>query len=160
MLQFVFALLVLVAGASAEEMLPKFLGVGFPVLLAAVQHFSAPVREPCGVQGAGSRGAEGPCLFALAAGAVEDALCSLPAMTSVSYFLAVGLLTRKIGFSRMLAAVSYPVYQVWLAIWVGALGGGVFNRILLAMPIGLATAFAAGEVLSFFERKSAVYEQG
>ena len=33
--QIVLATLVLVLGASAEEMLPKFCGVGFPVLLAA-----------------------------------------------------------------------------------------------------------------------------
>ena len=145
---FVFSVLTLVIGAALEEIFPKVADVGFPVLLVAVQFMAA--RRP----------AFAAAVFAVAAGAMEDAVSSLPVMTSVSYFLAVGLLTRKIGFSRMLAAVSYPVYQVWLAIWVGALGGGVFNRILLAMPIGLATAFAAGEVLSFFERKSAVYEQG
>ena len=40
----VSSLLVLVFGAGAEVLLPKALGVGFPVLLTAVQ-FSA-VRRP------------------------------------------------------------------------------------------------------------------
>ena len=62
--QFVVFLLVLVPGVAAEEMLPKVLGVGFPVLLMSVQFVSLRLPLPPSV------------LFAVAAGAAEDAVCA------------------------------------------------------------------------------------
>ena len=74
LLQFVFALGVLCLGGAAEDMLPKVAGVGFPVLLSAVLVMAT--RRPI----------VPAVLFAVAAGACEDALSSLPLMTSPSTF--------------------------------------------------------------------------
>lgn len=144
----VFAVLVLVLCACAEELLPKFLSVGFPVLFAASHHFAA--RRP----------ALFTVLFAIAAGAMEDAISSLPAMTSVSSFLLTALFVRWVGFSRVTTALTFACYQVWLSVWQSALGGGVFTRLLVSVPIGLMTALSVEWVLTSLERKAAVNEQG
>ena len=139
--------LVLVLGASAEELLPKCAGVGFPVLLAAV----FPMALRC-------TRAEG-LAFAVAAGAMEEALSSLPPMSGVSFFLAVALLSRHCGFPGLLAGVVYPAYQIWLSVWFVSIGGRVFWRLLLAIPIGLATALAVNAAVNWLCRKAAFDEQ-
>ena len=144
----VLSVLALVLGAGAETLLPKFLGVGFPVLMAAVQFFSA--RRP----------AVSVVLFALAAGAMEDALSSLPAATSASYFLALAVFVRWSGMPRAAALFAYPLYRVWLFIWKGSPGGGVFGHVLLALPVGIVTALAVEMLLCWAERKAAVDEEG
>ncbi len=144
----VSSLLVLVFGAGAEVLLPKVLGVGFPVLLTAVQ-FSA-VRRPT----------VSAAMFAIAAGALEDALSALPPATSVSYFLGLAALVRWAGMPRIATLFTYPAYQVWLFVWTSDLGGEVFGRVLLALPVGLVTAIAVGSVLGWIERKAAMDEQG
>ena len=143
-----FSLLVLVFGAGAEVLLPKLLGVGFPVLLAAVQFTAA--RRPAVVA----------ALFAVAAGAMEDALSALPPATSVSYFLALASLVRWSGMQRAVTLLTYPAYQVWISVWTSGLGGDVFGRVLAAIPVGLVTALAVGAVLGRMERKAAIDEQG
>ena len=146
--KFLSSVLVLFLGAALEELLPKVLGVGFPILLIAVQVLA-------------SRGGwAATVMFALAAGAMEDALSSLAPMTSISYFLIVASFARWSGLPRLAAAFTYPCYQVWLAVWTVGLGGGVFARILVAFPIGLMTAFAAGAALTALYRKAAIDEQG
>ena len=140
--------MVLCLGASAEELLPKLLGVGFPVLLASVQVVA--VRRPIAAA----------MLFAIAAGGAEDALSSLPPMTSVSFFLLAMAFARRTGLPCAAALLTYPAYQVWLSAWTGGVGGGVFGRILMALPVGAATAFAAGWVLRTAERRAALGEQG
>ena len=144
-----FCLLVLVLGAGLEESLPHVLGVGIPVLLAAVQCLAA--RR-------GSLAAT--VVFALAAGAMEDALSALPLMTSISYFLLVAVVVRRVESMRAVALWTYPGYQVWLAIWTSGLGGGVFNRLLLSLPIGLLTAMATGAAVTWLGGKAALDEQG
>lgn len=144
----VLAVFVLVLGAWAEEFLPKFLGVGFPVLLVASHHFAS------------RRASAFMCLFAIAAGAMEDAISFLPTMTSVSYFLLSACFVRWVGFSRVTAALTYAGYQVWLAVWQSALGGVVFARLLVAVPVGLMTALAVEWILTTVEREAAVHEQG
>ena len=139
----------LVLGAGAEELLPKFLGVGFPILLTATQFFAT---------GRGTLAAT--VIFAIAAGAMEDAISMLPAMTSVSFFLAVAGFARVTGLRGAATALTYPCYQLWLAVWTSGLGGGVFGRILLALPVGLGTAFAVGVTLAWIERRGAVHEEG
>ena len=67
--QFVIALLVLAFGGAVEELAPKVLGVGVPVLLIASVFF-ATRRTPFVA-----------LLFALAAGAVEDSLSGLPGLS-------------------------------------------------------------------------------
>ena len=67
-----FATIALFAGAAAEELLPKAVGVGVPVLLSLSLY--ADCRWP----------SARAVLFAVAAGAMEDAVCSLPAATSIA----------------------------------------------------------------------------
>lgn len=144
----VLSVFALVFGAGAETLLPKLLGVGFPVLMAAVQFVA--LRRP----------AAEAVLFALAAGAMEDALSSLPAATSASYFLAVAALVKWLGVPGAVAFFAYPVYQVWLFMWTGRPWGGVFGHVLLALPVGVATSLAVEFVLGWAERKAAVDEEG
>ena len=146
--QLTLSLLVLIFGAGLEELLPKFFGVGFPVLLCAAMYFAC------------RRSASRMVLFAIAAGAVEDAISSLPAMTSVSYFLIAASLARWSGFPRSMAAFAFFGYQAWLWAWVGSLQGGIFGRMLLSLPVGAFTAVATGLVLAWARRKAAIDEQG
>ena len=146
--QIVLAVLVLVSGAALEEMLPRVFGVGVPVLLAAVLFLS--VRRA------------GPFVpvFAVVAGAVEDVLSGLPPMTSVSYFLAAAVLLLRFGSAWFVPAVAYAGYQVWLSVWVVRIGGDVFGRVLLAGPIGLATAYAVDRALTWLSGKAVADERG
>ena len=145
--QFVLCALVLVSGAAFEELLPRVFGVGIPVLLMSVAFLS--VRRA------------GPSVlaFAVVAGAVEDVLSALPPMTSASYFLAVALLLRRLGSAWFVPAVAYAGYQVWLSVWVVRIGGDIFNRVLLACPVGMVTAFAVHVALAWLYRKAAADER-
>ena len=58
------------------------------------------------------------------------------------------------------ALFAYPLYQMWLIVWTGRPGGGVFGHVLLAFPVGVATELAVEFVLSRVERKAAVDEEG
>ena len=146
--QFVFLALALVAGVAAEELLPKFLGVGFPVLLALSQHRAS------------GNGLQGAVLFSVAAGAFEDAISSLPPFTSTSFFILAAALARFANRPRMATALAYPVYHLWLAVWMPSLHGSVYGRMLAALPAGFATAFAVSAIMGFLERKAAVYGRG
>lgn len=146
LLQLLYALLVLIVGAGAEELLPKFGGVGCPVLLVAVQVLARHLRLPLVL------------LFAAAAGAAEDALSGLMPMTSVSYFLLTAALVRGVGLPVLATALTYSCYQLWLAVWTGGLN--VFTRILLSVPMGVLTAVAVTGLITFFLRKAAIDECG
>ena len=145
--QFVLCALVLVSGAALEEVLPRVFGVGVPVLLMSVAFLSVRRAGPSALA------------FAVVAGAVEDTLSSLPPMTSVSYFLAVALLLRRLGSAWFVPAIVYAGYQIWLSVWVIHIGGDVFKRVLLACPVGLVTAFAVGVALAWLCGKAAADER-
>jgi hypothetical protein len=145
--QFILSILTLVIGAGMEELLPKYFGVGAPILLCAVMVFAS------------RRSASRAALFAIAAGAVEDSISSLPAMTSVSYFLIVASLAHWSKLPRCMAIFAFSGYQAWLYAWVGGLQGGVFGRMLFSLPVGLITVVAADWVLLWAERKAAIDEQ-
>ena len=145
--QIVLFVLVLVSGAALEEILPRVFGVGVPVLLMSVAFLSVRWAGPSALA------------FAVVAGAVEDVLSALPPMTSVSYFLAVALLLRRLGSAWFVPAVAYAGYQVWLSVWVVSIGGDVFKRVLLACPVGLVTAFAVEVALAWLCRKAAADER-
>ena len=145
--QFVLCALVLVSGAALEEVLPRVFGVGVPVLLMSVTFLSVCRIGPSALA------------FAVVAGAVEDVLSALPPMTSVSYFLAVALLLRRLGSAWFVPAAAYAAYQVWLSVWVVSIGGDVFKRVLLACPVGLATAFTVEVALVWLCRKAAADER-
>lgn len=147
-LHLVYCVLLLVLGGAAEDLLPRVLGVGFPVLLAAALHVAR-----CGT-------AFGSAAFAVAAGAFEDALGGLPPAASASYFLAAAWTVRRVGFPRTAAALAYPCYFVWLWAWTGAVGGEVFVRLLASVPVGLATAAAVGFACAAAERGAALDEAG
>ena len=147
LVQFVFAVLALVLGASLEELFPEVLGVGVPVLMAAAVFMALHRSEAQGLS------------FAVLAGAVEDTLSALPPMTSVSYFLVLALLLRRLGSAWFVPAAVYAGYQIWLSVWVIHIGGDVFKRVLLACPVGLVTAFAVGVALSWLCGKVAADER-
>jgi hypothetical protein len=146
--QLTLSVLVLVIGTGLEELLPKCFGVGVPILLCTVMVFAS------------RRSASRAALFAIAAGAMEDAVSSLPAMTSISYFLIVASLARWSGLPRCMAMFAFCGYQAWLGVWVGNLHGGMLGRMLFSLPVGLVTVVATDLILSWAERKAAVDEQG
>ena len=129
-----FGFLALVMGAGCEELLPKFFGVGFPMLLTVVVFLSARFGLLMTV------------FLAIAAGALEDAVSSLTPMTSVSFFLIVSVLVRRFGLPHLAAALVFPCYQLWLSVWMGGLN--VFTRILVAIPIGSLTALVVSAVFT------------
>ena len=141
-------MLALVLGAALEELCPKLADVGFPILLVTVQFMAA--RRPTFAA----------VVFAVAAGAMEDAISSLPVMTSVSYFLAVAVLVKRAEFPRGAIVLTYPAYQVWLWLWTSSPGFNVFRRILVALPVGAFAAFATVAVLVWAERRAAIDEAG
>lgn len=144
--QFVFCLLAIVLGGAAEELLPKFLGVGFPILLSTVFVLTSRRTIPLLV------------LFSIAAGAFEDALSGLPIATSASFFLTCAAVSRIPVVPREVLFLAYPFYQLWLNVLDPGLNGGVFGRLLLALPIGILTMIAMRFVLVWAERKAAVNE--
>ena len=144
--QFVIALLVLAVGGAVEELAPTVLGVGVPVLLIASVFFAT--RRPPFVA----------LLFALSAGAVEDSLSGLPGLTSVSLFVLAAVAARFSRLPSVCMAVVYPLFQLWLWLWVSGLSGGIFGRVLVSFPVGLMTAFATSVVLVWLDRKGAVGE--
>lgn len=144
LVQFVLALLALVIGGAAEELLPKAAGVGFPVLLAATVYFARRRRTAEAV------------IFAVAAGALEDALCSLPAVTGPSFFLVVTALARWTAFPAGSWALVYPAYQLWLGLWVAEASVRVFGRLIVSLPVGAAAMAGVWTLLAWAERKAAV----
>ena len=144
--QIVFALMVLVFGGALEDILPKFIGVGFPFLLMSAI-FIAP-----------RRGVVSAVLFAIAAGGCEDSLSSLPFAASVCFFTIAALAARTVHVSFVVMAVAYPLYQTWLWLWRGAGDGGVFGRFAAAVPLGLVTAVAVSAALFWLERLAAIQE--
>ena len=146
LLHLVFDTLLLVLGAGAEDLLPRIGGVGFPVLLVAAQTVAL-------------RGSPAELsVFAFAAGATEDALGALPPVASASFFLAAAWLVRLVGFPRAVAALTYPAYLVWIAVWTGDGGGNVYARILASVPVGFVTACVVGFLCTFAERRAALDE--
>ena len=140
-----FAALVLVFGGAAEELLPKVLGVGFPVLLSASLLMAArrPVLDAV--------------LFVVAAGALEDALCGLPAATSIGFFVLAAAACRVPWLTLPGLVLAFPLYQAWLWLWLPVLNGSIFNRLLLAFPFGAVTAVVTGLLLIWLERKAVLH---
>lgn len=144
-LHLAFAACTLVLAASGEELLPKFLGVGVPLLLGCVLCFA--VRRPL----------VPAILFAATAGGLEDALSSLAPLTSVGFFLILTVFVRMTGLVRATAVLAYPCYQLWLS--VGSdFGGGLFARLLVSLPMGFFASSACAAALGVFRRKAGLDE--
>ncbi|MGN0854660.1 MAG: hypothetical protein ACI4R9_03960 [Kiritimatiellia bacterium] len=142
LVHFAFAALVLVFGGAVEELLPKALGAGFPVLLSAALVMTA------------RRGAVEALVFAVAAGALEDALSGLPAATSIGFFTLAALVGRIPWAVPPGMVVVFPLYQLWLWIWMPSLNGSIFSRLLLAFPFGGAALVGTAAVMIWLERKA------
>ena len=141
----VLSLATLIVGAALEELLPKWLGVGFPVLLALAILNGIRGTLPVAV------------IYAIAAAGFEDSLSSLPYLTSVLFFLGAAALARwtRLGWLTML--VAFPAYQLWLAVWLpGYATGALFVRFLLSIPVGVMTSLATGVAFLWLERRAAV----
>ena len=143
-IQLVLSLMAIVVGGAVEELLPKVAGVGFPLLMASSVFMAVRLSVPATV------------MFAVVAGAVEDSLSGLPAATSSSFFLAVAALARWSDFPRGALVMAYPLYQWWLWVWTGGAYGVLFNRMLLAIPLGLVSAVVSWIVLDWAERRAAL----
>jgi len=146
-IEFALGLLVLVVGGALEELLFKPCGVGFPILvgftLVVALRRSAPVAF----------------LFAIAAGAVEDALSSLPPMTGVSFCTLAVLAVRTLQPPLSVLTLAGVAYQLWLFVWVTNLQGSVFLRFLVALPVGALTLYAVWGAVFALERATGVNEQ-
>ena len=140
----VLAFAALFVGAALEDLLPVVAGVGVPVLLGVV--IFAAMEWPTAVW----------IPVALAGGALEEALSGLPVGTGTAFFMALGTL---VGWTRAPYAcmlLAFPVYELWLGIWMADLNGSVFVRMLLAFPVGAATCLLAAATLSWMQRKAGV----
>lgn len=142
----VLAAVAIVAGCASEELLPKFAGVGFPVLMSVVLATS-PRRNWFSL-----------AVFALAAGGAEDSLSSLPMMTSPVFYLGLAALVRRWELPPAVMIVAYPFYQLWLALWPSGVEGSLFVRMLVALPVGAVCLWVTERVCRFVERKAAIDE--
>ena len=136
------SLLTLVFAAAGETLLPKYLGVGFPLLLSAAAVTAG--RDP----------APRAVVFSAAAGAFEDAISSLPAVTSVVYFIIMAMMMRRFSLSRWSVIPFYVFYQAWLAAWVHCLDGGLCNRMVLSVPVAALTLLAVWPVMAWSHGKA------
>lgn len=140
----VLSVMTLVAGAALEELMPKFLGVGFPVLLALAILTALCSSLPVAI------------IYAVGAAAFEDSLGNLPYLTSAFFFLGAAAMARwsRLGLATML--VAYPCYQLWLDIWLPDAPGAVLLRFLFSVPVGIVTSLVAGLAFVLLERKAAI----
>lgn len=144
--RFVFVLFAIVTSAAAEELLPSFLGSGVPLLLALVLVLSPRLDVLSGV------------ISAAGAGAFEDALASLPPMTSVSFFVVAALLSRVGYFPRAFLVLVFPAFGLWA--WMCAVGpiGDVFVGVLASLPLGAAAVAVLHLVLAWAGGKAGLDE--
>jgi len=123
----VFTVLALVAGSALEELLPHPGGVGVPLLMgyalfaAEKWHVFAMIT------------------VAVAAGGCEDALSSLPYLSSMTFFLLSGAAVRWSRSPVACAVTAYPAYQLWLALLGNGGLAAALPRFVWALPIGAAT---------------------
>lgn len=137
----IFVVLALVTGLAMEEMLPKILCVGFPVLLASVVFFASQRSITIAV------------FFAFCAGFAEDAASSLPFFMSASFFLLTAMAVKVSKLPYVVAPVAFPLYQLWLGVWTVDSNGGFFSRVFMSIPVGCVTMAATAWVLDGLYRK-------
>ena len=138
--QFAFIVLALAVGGALEDMLPAFGSVGTPVLLGAALFFALKTRTPVWM------------IAAVAAGALEEAVASLPPATAIVFFAAVAAAVRFFREPLVWIVAAYPAYQVWLGLV--AEGSGAISRVLLAFPVGVVSLAAVTALLSLAWRKA------
>ncbi|MBP5286042.1 MAG: hypothetical protein ILO34_08065 [Kiritimatiellae bacterium] len=139
--------MVLAVFGALEELLPKFAGVGFPLLLSVAMVAAARWNVASWA------------VTAIAAGAAEDALASLPPAASATFFLASAALVHWGEMRRLLFVLVYPAYLLWLCAWSRNHAGNLFGSLLLAAPIGALTVAAVGCFVSFAARRAGIDER-
>lgn len=140
LVQFAFIVLALVVGGALEDMLPTVGALGAPVLLSLAVFFAAETRAPVWI------------MAAVAAGAFEEAVCALPPGSAIVFFAAIAVAVRFVREPVLWIAVSYPSYQIWLALVSD--GAGALARVLFSIPVGAACMAAALAVLPRLWRKA------
>jgi len=98
-------------------------------------------------------------LFALAAGAFEDALSTLPSMTSPCFFFAVAVISNETRSAKSVTVLAYVFYQLWLKFLLPWSVDTIGTRLVLAPLIAAVTVAAVGFVLPWTERKAAIDAQ-
>ncbi len=145
---FVYALIAIVACSAIEELSPKILGVGVPALLSAAAYCS--VRRPP-IEG---------FMFAVAAGAAEDTLSSLPFATSLSFFVGMFAFMRGFKLSLAFAMPAYCLYHLWIWIWLGSsIDGSIMLRFIASIPVGAIILVAISFALRWLDGKAAMDEK-
>ena len=138
--QFAFIVVAIVLGGALEDMLPAIGSLGFPILLSLAVFFAVETRMPIWI------------MSAVAAGAFEEAICSLPPGSAMVFFAAIAVAIRFFREPVVWIAVAYPSYQVWLALVSDTAGAS--GRILLSVPVGAVCLAMAFAVLSRLWRKA------
>lgn len=146
LLQLGFVLIALCLFAALEEMLPKFFGVGLPLLLAI------------SVYNANRRSVAMAMAVAVAAGAIEDAISMLPFMSSVGFFLFVAIACRWWRLPISVLPMEYAVFQMWLVAWSG-MSSGVWMRILVSILLGILAWVTVFPLMDWLERSAAINEE-
>ena len=141
-------MLALIIGATFEELLPKPFNTGWPILLSIVQYTTC------------RRSIVFSLLFAISAGAFEDALGNMPFLTSIGYFALVVVVMKWVDMPRGLIVLTFPVYQLWLWLWLGERIANLPLRLWWSLPVGLITAVLVTLVLDIVNKKAAADEQG
>lgn len=155
LLTFVFYAIVLVLGGALEMMLPKLVGVGVPVLLGWTIWVGGDER-------AGAGGVGGAVVLAVAAGAFEDALSSLPFLTSVSFFVVAVLVARRISTLQLpfpfglVLFLACPLYEAWVWLLATPVASGGWCLVLGAACLMSLAAAAFVAVFAWCERKAAL----
>lgn len=137
--KFLFLLTVLVFACAAEMCLPEFGGVGFPVLLTVT------------ILASRGSGKISWILTAVAAGAFEDAVSSLPFASSISFFLLTAFGVRVAGAPVAVTVLAYPFFQLWAGVL--SPGGNSFGRFAVAFPMAALTLAVVTPLFGFFRRK-------
>jgi len=141
------SVLTLVFGCALEELLPKFAGVGFPVLLMSSIYLAS------------KRNMAASLMFAVAAGAAEDSLCALPFATSAAFFAVSAVFVQFTELKWSTFACAFPAYQLWLGMCIESQNGSIFGRFLTSIPVGLVTAGFVWCILGWVELKGAMDEK-
>lgn len=137
-------LMTLTVAAAAEELAPRFAAVGLPLLLAAAAVVARRRSVPVAIA------------FALAAGALEDSLSSLAPGCAAVYFMAAAALTSLEAVPTPVLWLLYPVFQIWLAVWMRVTIAELFVRMLVAVPLGAAAILLMTWFVRYLDRKAAI----
>ena len=138
--QFAFIVVAIVLGGALEDMLPPIGSLRLPMLLSLAVFFAVETRTPIWI------------MAAVAAGAFEEAICSLPPGSAIVFFAAIAVAIRFFREPIVWIAVAYPSYQIWLALVAGGMGAS--GRMLLSVPVGAAFLAVALAVLPWLWRKA------